>query len=59
MLNQEPPMSLEWPKQGETFDTTLYKYYNRKGFNVNYPVWPAVLMYNKGPVLCKGFAVPM
>ncbi|XP_076071735.1 uncharacterized protein LOC143043208 [Mytilus galloprovincialis] len=59
MLNQEPPMSLEWPQQGETFDTTLYKYYNRKGFNVNFPVWPAVLMYNKGPVLCKGFAVPM
>ncbi|XP_063415882.1 uncharacterized protein LOC134697532 [Mytilus trossulus] len=59
MLNQEPPMSLEWPQQGETFDTTLYKYYNRKGFNVNFPVWPAVLMHIKGPVLCKGFAVPM
>jgi hypothetical protein len=52
-------MSLQWPEQGELFDTTLYKYYKGKGFNVNFPVWPAVLMYHKGPILCKGFAVPM
>jgi len=59
MCNQQPPMSLQWSEQGELFDTTMYKYYKGKGFNVNFPVWPAVLMYHKGPILCKGFAVPM
>jgi ribosomal protein L31 len=33
MCNQQPPMSLQWPEQGELFDTTLYKYYKGKGFN--------------------------
>ncbi|XP_061184739.1 uncharacterized protein LOC133192742 [Saccostrea echinata] len=58
MVVQDPPMSICWQKQGEQMDKKSYKYYEKKGDIVNLTVWPAVYLYDKGPLVSKGFIWP-
>ncbi|XP_062621111.1 uncharacterized protein LOC134282721 [Saccostrea cucullata] len=58
MVVQDPPMSICCQKQGEQMDKKSYKYYEKKGDLVNLTVWPAVFLYDKGPLVSKGFIWP-
>ncbi|XP_048774733.2 uncharacterized protein LOC125679511 isoform X2 [Ostrea edulis] len=58
MTVQDPPMCICWQKQGEQMDKKSYKYYEKKGDIVHLTVWPAVTLYDKGPLVSKGFIWP-
>lgn len=58
MVVQDPPMSICWQKEGEQMDKKTYKYYEKRGEVVRLTVWPAVLLYENGPLVSKGFIWP-
>lgn len=58
MVVQDPPMSICWQKEGERMDKKTYKYYEKRGEVVRLTVWPAVLLYENGPLVSKGFIWP-
>ncbi|KAK3602806.1 hypothetical protein CHS0354_026357 [Potamilus streckersoni] len=47
------------PDHGDHFDTNMYKHYTISGDEVDYVVWPALLLHEKGPFLVKGVAQPI
>lgn len=51
----DPPMVIEY-KHFERYkiDSTKFNKYNRSGITVEFVVWPALLLYENGPVLAKG-----
>ena len=59
MSIQVPPMALEWPNQNSPFDSEKYKEYCKKGKIVKLAVWPAVFLTDKGPLMNKGYAMPV
>ncbi|KAK3602821.1 hypothetical protein CHS0354_026372 [Potamilus streckersoni] len=57
MSIQDPPVVLSGdPETGARFDSNLYRRYTISGDNVDYVVWPALLLHKYGPVLAKGVA---
>ena len=54
MKIQDTPMVLTWAKSQDTFDRNQYSQYTRKGRNVDYAVWPGVLLHKEGPLMSKG-----
>ena len=45
MCVQTPPMAFATlPRQGDKFDVNLYSPYSKCGHNVDFVVWPAVLL---------------
>lgn len=54
MCVQDPPMALTWPSEGDRVDTDKYEFYSDSGRYVSMCVWPAVLLQDRGKVLCKG-----
>lgn len=58
MVVQDPPMSIYWQKEGEQMDKKTFKYYEKRGDVVRLTVWPAVLLYENGPLVSKGFIWP-
>ncbi|XP_053389832.1 filamin A-interacting protein 1-like isoform X2 [Mercenaria mercenaria] len=58
MVVQSPPLVLhEFPTEKEIkFDKNMYKEYTASGPLVSYVVWPALLLEENGPVVCKGVA---
>ncbi|KAK3602820.1 hypothetical protein CHS0354_026371 [Potamilus streckersoni] len=59
MSIQDPPVVLsEKPERGTHFDNNLYKCYINSGDNIDYVVWPALLLHKDGPLLAKGVAQP-
>ena len=57
MCIQDPPVVLMFSgKQGTSFDGQLFTTYTTEGRKVKFIVWPAVLLYNDGPILRKGVA---
>ena len=59
MSIQVPPMTLEWPEPNSPFDSEKYKAYGKKGKIVKLAVWPAVFLNDKGPLMNKGYAMPL
>lgn len=53
MVIQDPPLSLYWP-QGNSFDSQNFYEYTDKGNFVDFSVWPALRLYEGGPLLSKG-----
>ncbi|KAJ8298354.1 hypothetical protein KUTeg_024885 [Tegillarca granosa] len=53
MVIQDPPLSLYWP-QGNSFDSQNFYEYTDKGNYVDFSVWPALRLYEGGPLLSKG-----
>ena len=49
-------MEIHTSYPGDAFDTRLYNQYTLNGPYVDYIVWPALLLYEHGPVICKGVA---
>ncbi|KAL3878668.1 hypothetical protein ACJMK2_030999 [Sinanodonta woodiana] len=59
MSIQDPPVVLSRePERGDQFDTNLYKYYMNSGDNIDYVIWPALLLHKDGPLVAKGVAEP-
>ncbi|XP_060575829.1 uncharacterized protein LOC132733245 isoform X1 [Ruditapes philippinarum] len=58
MLVQSLPMCIHVidVNEQDTFDKNLYKEYTNSGPYIKYIVWPAMLLHENGPVVCKGIA---
>lgn len=57
---QDPPVVMESSIQrGGNFDKELFRHYTKSGDIIDYLVWPALRLYDGGPVLCKGIVQPI
>lgn len=56
---QDPPLVLLYCKNGDKFDDKLFREYQRTGKLVDFMVWPALLLHDKGPVLARGVVEPI
>ncbi|WAQ99305.1 hypothetical protein MAR_023678 [Mya arenaria] len=57
MVVQTPPMCFDRElKEGATLDAARYRQYTSSGHVVHFLVWPALLLYRDGPIVCKGVA---
>ena len=57
MCVQDVPVVFDnTPRYYDSFDDTKYRTYTSKGPRVAFVVWPAMLLHEDGPVLCKGVA---
>ncbi|XP_060083098.1 uncharacterized protein LOC132562373 [Ylistrum balloti] len=56
MVVQDPPVELYWPQseKGSTIDRDKFNLYTKSGTRLNHVVWPALQLYNHGPLLKKG-----
>ncbi|XP_052719812.1 uncharacterized protein LOC128191667 [Crassostrea angulata] len=58
MCIQDPPVVIVSPKQGQLVDKALFSFHGRFGKIVALCVWPALLLHENGPVMCKGYVLP-
>ncbi|KAK3594524.1 hypothetical protein CHS0354_030871 [Potamilus streckersoni] len=58
---QEPPMELIGfvPSSDLGFDLSVFRAFTESGSKIKYIVWPALYLYQNGPILCKGVAQGM
>ncbi|XP_060601829.1 golgin subfamily A member 6-like protein 7 [Ruditapes philippinarum] len=56
MKVQSPPMVFHKCDMEARFDKNLYKEYLTSGQLVSFVVWPALLLHDSGPIVCKGVA---
>ncbi|CAC5376515.1 unnamed protein product [Mytilus coruscus] len=59
MAIQDQPMTLGWPQPNDVFNDAMYMPYKKKGSIVKHPVWPAVYLHAKGPLIKKGYVQPV
>lgn len=55
MAVQDPPMHL-YNTLTKTYDSSKYRDYQTNGPHTAYIVWPAVALYERGPLFSKGVA---
>ncbi|XP_052791932.1 uncharacterized protein LOC128226078 [Mya arenaria] len=59
MVVQTPPMVFDsTTKPDSRFDALLYRQYTASGDTVEYVVWPAMFLHEKGSLVLKGVAQP-
>jgi hypothetical protein len=59
MAIQDPVMYLtEEIKPDTVYNRDVYKEFVQSGDKVKYVVWPALFLYEGGPLLCKGVVQP-
>lgn len=57
MVVQNPPMSLNTDAaEGKQLNSDMYRTYTKNGKYVDFLVWPALLLHEHGPTVCKGIA---
>ncbi|XP_060584756.1 uncharacterized protein LOC132740787 [Ruditapes philippinarum] len=58
MVVQSLPMCIHVidVNEQDKFDKNLYREYTTSGSHIKYIVWPAMLLHENGPVVCKGIA---
>ncbi|KAL3878824.1 hypothetical protein ACJMK2_031152 [Sinanodonta woodiana] len=62
MCVREPPITMEWvPERAndqpyQTFHRAIYDPYTQGGSHLDFTVWPAIRLYEQGPILSKGIA---
>ncbi|KAK3594525.1 hypothetical protein CHS0354_030873 [Potamilus streckersoni] len=58
---QEPPLELRGLESSSSsaFDSSAFKPYTESGNKIEFIVWPAMYLYQNGPLLCKGVAQGM
>lgn len=56
MSVQDPPMTLKWPFENQNTDDMLqsFRHFTKFGIQLDYVVWPALLLYEGGPLVVKG-----
>lgn len=60
MRIKNPPLQLVWDcTRGSEFNFDLFKPYMQSGKKIDFVVWPALLLYENGPLLSKGVAQPL
>ncbi|KAK3100067.1 hypothetical protein FSP39_014227 [Pinctada imbricata] len=60
MRVQEPPVVLSFDcEKGKTVNADLYRHYTRTGTKIDFMVWPAMILYEGGPLLSKGVFQPL
>lgn len=59
MLVCDPPMALETYRKGDRYQSSRHIAYTRSGRVVEFPVWPTLLLHDKGPVVKKGVVQPV
>ena len=60
MAVQDPPLVFgSLPLCRDKFNADLYREYTRSGTRIDFPVWPALHLYENGPVLSKGVVEPI
>ncbi|KAK3100276.1 hypothetical protein FSP39_017406 [Pinctada imbricata] len=58
MAVQQPKMHLTEAAPGDQLNKAAYRYYQQKGDLVKMTVWPALYLYQGGPIVSKGFIFP-
>ncbi|XP_061165407.1 uncharacterized protein LOC133174327 [Saccostrea echinata] len=58
MCMQDPPMVIISPERGQEIDKGLFSLHGRRGKTVEVCVWPALLLHDSGPLVCKGYVLP-
>lgn len=58
MVGKDPPMYLKIPEKGSKFNKNFFMEYTKIGENVKFTVWPAIFLYENGPLLKKGVLQP-
>nr|XP_034300343.1 uncharacterized protein LOC105333281 isoform X1 [Crassostrea gigas] len=58
MCMQDPPMVIISPQKGQLVDKALFSFHGRRGKIVEVCVWPALLLHDNGPLVCKGYVLP-
>ena len=57
MRIQDPPCALSWAiPSDKRFNSEMFKFYLTTGQEVAYVVWPAMYLYESGPLVMKGVA---
>lgn len=64
MLVCDPPMALETCRKGDIYQCNRYRAYTRSYRQmskavVEFPVWPALLLHEEGPVVTSGVVQPV
>ena len=59
MVRTNPPLVLETINKGDPIDRNRFNLYNTSGKKTDYAVWPALCLYEKGPILSKGSVQPL
>ena len=59
MVIQDPPMILHFLGRGEKVSLQHFQYYDHKGPTADVCVWPALFLYQGGPVVKKGYVLPI
>lgn len=55
---QNPPMCLVYQKEHDKVALAQFKCYEKQGNNVDFTVWPALLLHKNGPLVAKGYVKP-
>ena len=59
MVAQDPPVYIKPSEEpGSKFDKEYYREFLTSGKELDYVVWPALLLHENGPLLHKGVAQP-
>jgi len=60
MVIQRPELCFVWPATGkeEHLNVDQFSHYTRSGPGIEYVVWPAMALYENGPILRKGTVQP-
>lgn len=53
MQSQDPPMTLDFTKDNEPLN---FKPYKTSGSQIDYTIWPTVLLHDNGKVIANGIA---
>ena len=56
MVVQSPPMVFRTCEPGDKFKTSMFKEYTQRGSDVDFMVWPALLLEKDGHLVVKGVA---
>ena len=56
MSVQDPPIYMDDGKDVTLHNPDIYRAYTKSGTEIDYIVWPALLLYEGGAVLMKGVA---
>ena len=60
MAVHDPPLVFgSLPQRRDQFNADLFREFTKSGTTIDFPVWPVLHLYDKGPVLSKGVVEPI
>lgn len=58
MSVHDPPMRFVLARRDEAIDMSKFMYFKVKGKVTDYTIWPALILFNGGPVIRHGHVIP-